>query len=150
MDTNYNEQLDFILESLIKEYEQLHRGVSFYSDEEPEPAYDKIKKKTKEKYQLQDWEMDVLLSNLLIDKYLKSIDPLAISIEGLVFRNNGGYVQKAIRANQEAQKLDNIQNDFKKYSFGLMIFTAVVALGTLISAWYFAIEIYCYYFGIKP
>ncbi len=150
MDKNYNEQLDFILEALIKEYEQFHRGVSFYSEEEPESVYDKIKKMTKEKYQLQDWEMEVLLSNLLIDKYLKSIDPLAISLEGLVFRNNGGYLQKAIRANQEAQKLENIQNDFKKYSFGLMIFTAIVALGTLITAWYFAIEIYRYYISAKP
>ena len=48
----------------------------------------------------------------------------------------------------EAKRLETIQNDFKKYSFGLMIFTAIVALGTLISAWFFAIEIYKYYFSI--
>jgi hypothetical protein len=47
----------------------------------------------------------------------------------------------------EAKRLETIQYDFKKYSFGLMIFTAVVALGTLISAWFFAIEIYKYYFS---
>ena len=145
MDKNYNEQLDFILEALIKEYEQLNRGVSFYSEDEPEPVYQKIKTKVNEKYGLQDWETDVLFSNLLIDKYLKSIEPMSISLEGLVFRNNGGYVQKAIMSNRETQKLDAIQNDFKKNAFWLMVFTAVVALGTLVTAWYFAIEIYRYY-----
>ena len=147
---NYNEQLDFILELLIKEYEQLNRGVSFYSEEEPEPIYQKIKNKVKEKYGLQDWETDVLFSTLLIDKNLKSIEPMTISLEGLVFRNNGGYIQKEIRATQEAKKVETIQNDFKKYSFGLMVFTAIVALGTLISAWYFAIGIYRYYMSVKP
>jgi len=150
MEQNYNEQLDFILESLIKEYEQLNRGVSFYSEDEPETVHHKIKKKVFEKYGLQDWEIDVLFSTLLIDKYLKSIDPLAISLEGLVYRNKGGYVQEAIKSGKEAQRLEAIQNDFKKYSFGLMVFTAIVALGTLITAWYFAIEIYRYYMSARP
>jgi hypothetical protein len=49
--------------------------------------------------------------------------------------------------NRESNRIETIQKDFKKYSLGLMVFTAIVAFGTLISAWYFAIEIIKYYQG---
>ena len=150
MEKNYNVEMDFILEELIKEYENLYKGDSFYTDATPKTTKEKITHKVIEKYHLQEWEIDVLYYTLLIDKYVKSVDPLTISLEGLVFRNNGGYVESAIRKNSESIRLENIQNDFKKYSFGLMIFTAIVALGTLISAWFFAIEILKYYRGDLP
>ena len=149
MEKNFNEQLDYILEELIDEYEKQNIGVSFYGEEEPESVHQKIQKKVMDKYGMQEWETNILFSNLLIDKYIKHIDPLTISLEGLVFKNNGGYVQKATRAHMESQKLETIQNDFKKYSFGLMIFTAIVAFGTLVTAWFFAIEIYRYYTSFK-
>ena len=145
MEKNYNAELDFILEELIKEYENMNKGVQFYAEEESLSIYEKITELVANKFGLKDWEINVLYYTLLLDKYIKSIDPLTISLEGLVFRNNGGYVQRLITQTKETERLEEIQNDFRKYSFGLMIFTAIVAVGTLISAWFFAIEIYRYY-----
>jgi hypothetical protein len=147
MEKNYNAEMDFILEALIREYENMNKGVQFFAEEEMLSTNQKITKLVGQKYGLKDWEINLLYYTLLLDKYIKSIDPLTISLEGLVFRNNGGYVQRSISQTKEANRLEDIQNDFRKYSFGLMIFTAIVAVGTLISAWYFAIEIYKYYVG---
>ncbi len=148
MNKNYNIELDSILEELIVEYEKQNKGLQFYSNEIPLSINERITKKMLENFDLQAWEINILFYTLLIDKYLKSIDPLAISLEGLVFRNNGGYVQKAINDKKESLKVESIQNDFRKYSFGLMVFTAIVALGTIISAVYFSIEIYKYFIGM--
>jgi hypothetical protein len=147
MEKNYNAELDFILEQLIYEYENVYKGVSFYSDESFTSTKEKITILVVDKFKLKEWEINLLFYTLLLDKYLKSIDPLTISLEGLVFRNNGGYVKKVEMQNREINRLETIQKDFKKYSLGLMLFTAIVAFGTLISAWYFAIEIIKYYQG---
>jgi len=146
MEKNYDDEMDFILYELVKEYEQINKGVSFFSEDVPVSTRDKVSQKVISKFNLKEWELNLLYYTLLIDEYLKSIDPLVISLEGLVFINNGGYVQKKVSMQREAEKLETIQKDLNKYSFGLMLFTAIVALGTLISAWYFAIEIYKYYF----
>jgi len=145
MEKNYNVEMDFILDELIREYENLYKGDSFYNEEIPKTTKEKISHKVIARYNLKEWEINVLYYTLLVDGYVKSVDPLTISLEGLVFRNNGGYVENDIRKKRENLRLESIQNDFKKYSFGLMVFTAIVALGTLISAWFFAIEIYKYY-----
>jgi len=147
MEKNYNAELDFILEQLIYEYENVYKGVSFYSDESFTSTKEKITILVVDKFKLKEWEINLLFYTLLLDKYLKSIDPLTISLEGLVFRNNGGYVKKVEMQNREINRIETIQKDFKKYSLGLMVFTAIVAFGTLISAWYFAIEIIKYYQG---
>jgi hypothetical protein len=145
MEKNYNSELDFILEQLVYEYENVYKGVNFYSDESFTTTKEKITILVVDKFKLKEWEINLLYYTLLLDKNLKTIDPLTISLEGLVFRNNGGYVKKTAMQNLETLRLENIQRDFKKYSFGLMLFTAIVAFGTLISAWYFAIEIIKYY-----
>ena len=150
MDRNYDEELDYILEELIIEYENMYKGVNFYSEDNIVTTKEKITEKVMMKFLLKEWEINILFYKLFIDEYLKSVEPLTISLEGLVFRNNGGYVQKKKSSLLEINRLETIQNDFKKYSFGLMMFTAIVALGTLISAWFFAIEIYKYYFSIVP
>lgn len=147
MEKNYNAELDFILEQLIYEYENVYKGVSFYADESFTTTKEKITILVVDKFKLKEWEINLLFYTLLLDKYLKSIDPLTISLEGLVFRNNGGYAKKMELQNRESNRLESIQKDFKIYSFGLMLFTAIVAFGTLISAWYFAIEIIKYYQG---
>ena len=147
MEKNYNAELDFILEQLIYEYENVYKGVSFYADESFTTTKEKITILVVDKFKLKEWEINLLFYTLLLDKYLKSIDPLTISLEGLVFRNNGGYAKKMEMQNRESNRLESIQKDFKIYSFGLMLFTAIVAFGTLISAWYFAIEIIKYYQG---
>ena len=147
MEKNYNAELDFILEQLIYEYENVYKGVSFYSDESFTSTKEKITILVVDKFKLKEWEINLLFYTLLLDKYLKTIDPLTISLEGLVFRNNGGYVKKVEMQNREINRIETIQKDFKKYSLGLMVFTAIVAFGTLISAWYFAIEIIKYYQG---
>jgi len=148
MEKNYNAELDYILEQLIHEYENVYKGVSFYADESFTNTKDKIANLVLEKFNLKEWEINLLFYTMLLDKYLKSIDPLTISLEGLVFINNGGYTRKAELQNIEKIRLDSIQKELRKSSFGLMVFTAIVALGTLISAWYFAIEIYKFYQGV--
>jgi len=50
-----------------------------------------------------------------------------------------------ITAEKETMRIQKVENDFKKYSFYLMLFTAIVALGTVISAWFFSIEIWKLY-----
>ena len=143
---NYDNEMDYILLELVEEYDELYKGVGFFSEDLPASTKDKISKKTMEKFGIKEWELNVMFYTLLIDKYLKSVDPLIISLEGLVFVNNGGYVQKQLNIRKEEEKLATIQKNLNRYSYGLMIFTAIVAFGTLISAWYFAIEVYRYYF----
>ncbi len=147
MEKNYNAELDFILEQLIYEYENVYKGVSFYADESFTSTKEKITILVVDKFKLKEWEINLLFYTLLLDKYLKTIDPLTISLEGLVFRNNGGYVKKVEMQNREINRLETIQKDLKKYSLGLMVFTAIVAFGTLVSAWFFAIEVIKYYQG---
>ncbi len=147
MEKNYNAELDFILEQLIYEYENVYKGVSFYADETFTSTKEKITIMVVDKFKLKEWEINLLFYTLLLDKFLKTIDPLTISLEGLVFRNNGGYVKKVEMQNREINRLETIQKDLKKYSLGLMWFTAIVAFGTLVSAWYFAIEVIKYYQG---
>lgn len=145
MDKNYNEEMDYILEQLIVEYENLYKGVNFYTDDVSMTTKDIITNKVERKFKLKEWEINVLYYTLLIDKHVKSIDPLTISLEGLVFRNNGGYTEKKVQEEKEKLRILNMENDFNRYSFLLMIFTAIVALGTMISAWYFIIEIWKHY-----
>jgi len=145
MEKNYNKELDYILEALVSEYENLYKGLKFYTDEASASTKDLVQQKIKEHFDLKDWEANMLFYTLLLDKNLKSIDPLVISMEGLVFRNNGGYMEKFIKENNEKQRIQRIEDDFKKYSFFLMVFTAIVALGTVVSAWFFGIEIWKFY-----
>jgi hypothetical protein len=146
MEKNYDDEMDFILKELVKEYEQINKGVSFFSEDVPVSIRDKISQKVIEKFSLKEWELNLLYYTLLIDEYLKSIDPLIISLEGLVFINNGGYVVKKATIQKESLRLEAIQNDLNKYSYGLMLFTAIAAFGTLVAAWHFAIEVYKFYF----
>lgn len=147
MDKNYDIEMDYILEELILEYENIYKGVNFYSEEHIRTTKEKITEKVIDRFHLKEWEINILFYTLLVNSHIKSVEPLTISLEGLVFRNNGGYVKRTERTISESKKIETIQNDFKKYSFGLMVFTAIVALGTVISAWFFAIEIFKYYFN---
>lgn len=149
MKNNYNTELDFILESLIKEYENINEGVKFYAGDAPKTTNDTITQLIIQQFDLKEWEVNVLYHHLLLDKFIISIEPLHISLEGIVFKANGGYTQKILNDTENRVRLKSIENDVKQNSHGLMIFTAVVALGTLISAWYFAIEIFKYYFSNK-
>ena len=149
MNKNYNVELDYILEQLIVEYENIYKGVKFYAEDKLISTSDKISQRLIDKFGLKEWEINVLFSTLYIDKFVKSIDPLTISLEGLVFFNNGGYVEKAELKIKDAIRMELMQKEMKKYSLGLMIFTAIVAFGTLISAWFFAIEIIKHYEGLK-
>lgn len=142
---DYNIQLDYILEQLLVDYENRFKGVKFYSEDVPTSTREEITKKIKTKFDLKDWEINVLYHQLLVDNYIKSIEPLAIALDGLIFIKNGGYMQKNVQLQAENKRIKTLENDLKKYSLGLMIFTGIVALGTLISAWFFAIEIWKYY-----
>lgn len=150
MEKNYNTQLDFVLEELVIAYENQFKGIKFYTEEAPQTIKDEITQKVMNKFGLKDWEINLLYQNLLIDKYIKSLEPLSISFEGLIFRNKGGYTQKNINLNSENIRIQRLEDDLSKTSHWLMIFTALLAFGTLISAWYFAIEIWKYYHSASP
>lgn len=145
MENNYDTELDFVLEELIVDYENQFKGIKFYSDEYRKKLSDEIGEKLKIKYGLKDWEIDLLYHNLFMDKYIKSVDSLSISLDGLVFRNNGGYTERRIQRNTENLRIQKLEKSTQKNALGLVIFTALLAIGTLISAWYFGIEIWRYY-----
>ena len=145
MENNYDTELDFVLEELIVDYENQFKGIKFYSDEYRKKLNDEIGEKLKVRFGLKDWEIDLLYHNLFMDKYIKSVDSLSISLDGLVFRNNGGYTGRSIRRNSENLRIQKLEKSTQKNALGLVIFTALLAIGTLISAWYFVIEIWRYY-----
>lgn len=142
MAKNYTAELDFILESLNKEYENMNEGVHFYEGDAPQTTKEKITEMVINQFGLKEWEINVLFHHLLIDKYIISIEPLAISLEGIVFRGNGGYTEKNIKNDMENTRIKTIESDLKKYSYGLMVFTGIVAIGTIVSGVYFALEIW--------
>ena len=142
MAKNYTEELDFILDSLINEYENINEGVKFYEGEAPKTTKEKVTEMVVGKYNLKEWEINVLFHRLLIDKQIISIEPLTISLDGIVFKGKGGYTEKSKLDDLENIRIKMIESDLKKYSYGLMIFTGVVAIGTIISAIYFALEIW--------
>lgn len=141
----YNEALDSILEQLILEYEHINEGVNFYTGSAPQPIREKISKKIAEQFQLKEWEISVLFHHLLIDQYIISIDPLSISFDGLVFWGKGGYTGKHRLGIAEQTRINKMEDEIHIYSKGLMIFTGLVAVGTIISAIYFAIEIWRFF-----
>jgi len=141
MTKNYIKELDFILFSLINEYENINEGVKFYQEEAPKTTKEMVTEMVIAKFGLKEWEINVLFHHLLIDKYIISIEPLTISLGGIVFEGSGGYSEKNMQEKLESSRVKKIESDLKKYSFGLMVFTGVVAIGTLISAIYFIIEI---------
>ena len=148
MAKNYNKELDYILEELIHEYENHYKGLTFYTEEISYSTKDKISTDVGAKFKLEEWKINILYYTLLVDNHLKSIDPLTISLNGLVFRNNGGYIESQINKEKEKRKIEQIDMDFKKNQYQLVVFTAFVALGTLISAWFFSIEIWKYYHAV--
>jgi len=146
MAKNYTEELDFILDSLINEYENINEGVKFYEGEAPKTTKEKVTEMVVGKYNLKEWEINVLFHRLLIDKQIIIIEPLTISLDGIVFKGKGGYTEKSKLDDLENIRIKMIESDLKKYSYGLMIFTGVVAIGTIISAIYFALEIWRHFF----
>lgn len=146
MTKNYTKELDFILFSLINEYENINDGVSFYQEEAPKTTKEMVTEMVIAKYGLKEWEINVLFHYLLIDKHIISIEPLTISLGGIVFEENGGYAAKLLQEQSEALRIKALERDLKKYSYGLTLFTAIVAIGTLISAFYFAVETWRIFF----
>ena len=94
---DFNTELDYILEELVIAYENQFKGIHFYAEESHKTVKEEITQKLKNQFDIKDWETDLLYHNLLLDKYITSFEPLSISLDGLVFINNGGYVQKNIR-----------------------------------------------------
>ena len=146
MEKNYNAELDFILEELVEAYKNHFKGIKFYSEESHRTTKEEITEKLRTKFNLKDWEVNLLCHNLLIDKYINHIDPLTISLDGVIFIQNGGYTQKALRLNSENLRIQKLEKYSRQNSFGTLLFTGLLAFGTLVSAWYFAIEIWRYYY----
>jgi hypothetical protein len=146
MTKDYIKELDFILFSLINEYENINEGVNFYQEEAPKSTKEMVTEMVIAKYGLKEWEINVLFHHLLIDKHIISIEPLTISLGGIVFEGNGGYAEKLSQEQMEVLRIKTLERDLKKYSYGLTLFTAIVAIGTLISALYFAVETWRIFF----
>ena len=66
MEKNYNKELDFVLEELITEYKKQFKGIKFYADETPKIVNEEVSKMTEEKFNLKDWEVNLLYHQLLI------------------------------------------------------------------------------------
>ena len=146
MTKDYIKELDFILFSLINEYENINEGVNFYQEEAPKSTKEMVTELVIAKYGLKEWEINVLFHHLLIDKHIISIEPLTISLGGIVFEGNGGYAEKLLKEQLEVLRIKTLEKDLKKYSYGLTLFTAIVAIGTLISAVYFSVETWRIFF----
>ncbi len=145
MEKNYNKELDFILGELVKSYENQFKGIHFYSEESEKSVKDQITEIIKEKFGLKDWIINLLYHNLLRDKYIQSIETLTITMEGLLFKNNGAYTQKIINQNTELLRIQKLEKASKKNEEALVLFTAVLAFGNLFSAWFFIIELWKFY-----
>ena len=145
MTKDYIKELDFILLSLINEYAHAKEGVKFYQEEAPKTTKETVIELVIEKFGLKEWEINVLFHHLLMDKYIISVEPLIISLEGIVFEGGGGYTERNKRDESENIRIKKIEGDLRKYSYGLTVFTGVVAIGTLISGLYFALEIWRYF-----
>ena len=145
MEKKYYKELDFILEELTLRYENEFKGIIFHTEGVHQTTKEELTKKLVAKFGLKDWEVNLLFQNLLIDKYIKSIEPLSISFEGLIFRNRGGYTQQFISLNSENLRIQKLENELNKSTYWLMIFTALLAFGTLVAAWHFGIEIWKFY-----
>ena len=145
MEKNYNTELDFILGELVKSYENQFKGIHFYSEDSVKSVKDQISEILMEKFGLKDWVIDLLYHNLLRDKYIMSIETLTITMEGLLFKNNGAYTQKIINQNSELLRIQKLEKATVKNEEALVLFTALLAFGNLISAWFFVIEIWKFY-----
>jgi hypothetical protein len=145
MEKNYNKELDFVLEELISEYEKQFKGIKFYTDEAPKIVNEEVRKKTESTFNLKDWEVNLLFHQLLVDQNIVSIEPLVISLGGLLFKHNGGYTQRDLDVNSEKLRIKNLEEEMRRNSLWLMLFTALLAIGTAVGAWDFAIEIWQFY-----
>ena len=117
MTKDYIKELDFILLSLINEYAHAKEGVKFYQEEAPKTTKEMVTEMVFAKYGLKEWEINVLFHHLLIDKFIISIEPLTISLEGIVFEGNGGYAEKNTQEKLESSRVKKIESDLKKYSW---------------------------------
>jgi beta-glucosidase/6-phospho-beta-glucosidase/beta-galactosidase len=60
MEKNYDIEMDFILEELIKEYENTYKGVNFYAEDVVRTTNEKVTEKVKYNFTLKDWEINIL------------------------------------------------------------------------------------------
>lgn len=95
--------------SLINEYENINEGVNFYQEEAPKTTKEMVTEMVIAKYGLKEWEINVLFHHLLIDKYIISIEPLTISLEGIVFEGNGGYAEKNVLEKLESARIKKLK-----------------------------------------
>src|ERR1019366_440215 len=142
---NYNTELDFILEELLVAYGNHFKGFIDAFAESHKTTNGETKQKLRDKFQLEEWEINLLYEKLLKDGYIKSLEPLSITHDGLIFRNNGGYIQKNINLGLENRRIQNLENISKKNECWMVVLTAVLAIGTLIASCYYAIELWKYY-----
>jgi len=85
---------------------------------------------------------DLIVDKLERDGYLKNENGLySITFEGKIFDQQKGYEQKMI--NQKAQNIlvANLEKRQKRYELNQTLLLTLVAVGTLVAAFYYLIEI---------
>ena len=95
--------------------------------------------------------LQVIINKLVKDEFVSLIHvytekSFKITFEGLVFHQQGGYKQKLVNDNF----IKSQQDSNKKTQKILFWFTGIVAIGTLISAIYYCIEIWRFFHPLIP
>ena len=102
------------------------------------------------------FDMDMLLEiieKLVNDKYIRELGKVdepnfgyySLTIEGKCFKIEDGYLGQFGRMNAENIRLANLERSTKANRCFLTWLTFFVALGTLVAAWYYGIEVWKYY-----
>jgi len=124
MKKDYDIELDFIIDELVIAYENYFKQFIDHLAPSHETTKGVITQKLKDKFDLKDWEIQLLFENLLSNGHISGIDPLIISYQGLILINNGGYIQQ--KKDKLSEKRRIIRND-RLLANG----TVVLAIGTI-------------------
>jgi len=112
--------------------------------------------KNAHKTELKNHEFNLIIDKLLKDDYIfkeqidKSQPPrFGINYIGYIFNSEGGYEQKMINDDDENTRMDKIEENQKFHRRALTWLTSLVAVGTLIAAIYYSVEL-LKYFHVLP
>jgi hypothetical protein len=122
MRKNYNTELDYVLEKLIKAYENNWKAIKDAFGTDEEKTIGEISRELKEKFKVEDWELTIIYEYLKNDEYIKGIDPLSITLKGVTFSLSGGYT-----ANKQREEDSKFYKLLRSWS---------IAIGTTLAGLY--------------
>ncbi|HEY5391966.1 MAG TPA: hypothetical protein VIJ57_07620 [Hanamia sp.] len=111
-----------------------------------------LKSDTTNPIELDDYELKLLLKKLLDDKYIETgirenteENVFTIRFEGHSFILDGGYNGQYLSKNMQNIRLANLEKNQKVHRVALTVLTSLIAVGTLVAAWYYGQEIWLFY-----